>query len=262
MRSSGGRLKRLRAAWPSTTAPCRPRSRRRGHGARIRRERGAGSTKTSLHSRSPSRRARPRDRGLRPRTAATRPARPLAQLDRRGRRGVARQDQRRVREAQYLGTGGVRSCESSTTRSGRRRAARTPGRERSASVVGQHGSAAGHDRRGARPQPLHVGPRPLAGDPLAGAVGERGRPSRLAPSFKVTQGRPVRMRRTKPRFNSVASPASSPAAVTMPAASRRASPTRPPRIRVAHRHDDAPHTRRDQGSVHGGVRLGANRARA
>jgi hypothetical protein len=43
-----------------------------------------------------------------------------------------------------------------------------------ARIVGEHGAAAGEDGAGARAQLLHVGARGLAGDPLRGAVGERG----------------------------------------------------------------------------------------
>ncbi len=87
--------------------------------------------------------------------------------------------------------------------------------------------------------------------PSASAV----RPSRLAPSFKVTHGRRVSMRRRKPRLISAASPASRPCPVAMPASSRRASPepsTRGLGSRIA------TITRRTpaaiSASVHGGVR--------
>ena len=149
---------------------------------------------------------------------------------------------------------GVRSCESSTTRSGRRprissSGSRTVSIGSSASTVPLPVTTAEARARSrctsarARSPVIHL----LV--PSASAV----RPSRLAPSLRVTHGRPVSMRRTKPRLISAASPASRPWAVAMPACSSRARPepsTRGLGSRIAH--DDAPHARRDQ-------RLGARR---
>ena len=50
------------------------------------------------------------------------------------------------------------------------------------------------------------------------------RPSRLMASFTRTQGRPRVMRLTKPGLSASASASSTPAAASMPAACRRASP--------------------------------------
>ena len=143
---------------------------------------------------------------------------------------------------------GVRSCESSTTRSGRRprissSGSRTVSIGSSASTVPLPVTIAEARARSrctsarARSPVIHL----LV--PSASAV----RPSKLAPSLRVTHGRPVSMRRTKPRLISAASPASRPCAVRMPACSEpREARAVHARIGVAHRHNDAPHARGDQ----------------
>ena len=59
-------------------------------------------------------------------------------------------------------------------------------------IVDEHGARARDDRVARGAQGVHVGPRLLARDPLARAVGRALRPSRVAANFHVTSGLPER----------------------------------------------------------------------
>ena len=123
--------------------------------------------------------------------------------------------------------GGVRSRESSTTRSGWRVAPgrRTSSRGSSASTVPLPVITAEERARSRCTSSRAASPVIQRLSPPGSAVP----PSRLAASLTVTQGRPRVMREMKPGFSSRDSRSSTPPSTAMPAAASRAAP--PPSTR-------------------------------